>query len=176
MGFKKFKSKNVFLSMILCSVASFSLLHADNLKECESEEDKKAGCVVKEYYDNGNLKAETPYRNGKAEGVGKFYKENGNLELEIPYKNGQMEGTSKIYYPNGDIFAEKPFKNDKVNGIVKVYYEGKKLIWQANAQNGKLVSGKCSSGKAFTSAHLTRLTNEINEGKWGRYWYDICEK
>ncbi len=43
MGFKKFKSKNVFLSMILCSVASFSLLHADNLRECEGEEDKQAG-------------------------------------------------------------------------------------------------------------------------------------
>ncbi len=31
MGFKKVKSKNVFLSMILCSVASFSPLYADNL-------------------------------------------------------------------------------------------------------------------------------------------------
>ncbi len=47
MGFKKVKSKNVFLSMILCSVASFSPLYADNLKECEIEEDKKARCVKK---------------------------------------------------------------------------------------------------------------------------------
>ncbi len=63
--------KNVFLSMILCSVASFSLLHADNLKECESEEDKKAGCVEKVFYENGNLFIETPYKNGVIHGVKK---------------------------------------------------------------------------------------------------------
>ena len=45
MGFKKFNGKNAILSMILCGVASFSLLHANNLKECQSEEDKKSGCV-----------------------------------------------------------------------------------------------------------------------------------
>lgn len=51
-------SKNVTLSMILCTVSLlFSLLHADNLKECESEEDKKL-CVVKQNYDNGNLEFE----------------------------------------------------------------------------------------------------------------------
>lgn len=45
MGFKKFNGKNAILSMILCSVASFSLLYANNLKECQSEEDNKSGCV-----------------------------------------------------------------------------------------------------------------------------------
>ena len=53
MGFKKVTSKSVFLSMILCSVASFSLLHAHNLKECESEEDRQAGCIEKVYDENG---------------------------------------------------------------------------------------------------------------------------
>ena len=33
------------------------------------------------------------------------------------------------------------------------------------------------SEKALTSAHLTRLINEINqEITGGDYWYDICEK
>nr|WP_233708499.1 toxin-antitoxin system YwqK family antitoxin [Helicobacter bilis] len=119
---------------------------------------------------------EMPIKNGKIEGITKAYYEDGNLLSEMPRKNGKSEGMAKRYYPNGNLAIEIPYTNDKINGIIKVYNEGKKLIWQANAQNGKLVSGKCSSGKAFTSAHLTRLTNEINEGKWGRYWYDICEK
>ena len=65
MGFKKVKSKNAILSMILCSAASFSLLHADNLKECESEEDKKAGCIEKVYDENGNLNTQANKRSKK---------------------------------------------------------------------------------------------------------------
>ena len=94
MGFKKFKSKNVFLSMILCSVASFSLLHADNLKKCESYEGREAGCVAKLYKD-GNLILETPFKNGVAQGIGKVYYESGNLKAEVSLKNGKEEGVEK---------------------------------------------------------------------------------
>ena len=225
MRFGKLMGKNVFLSMMLCSVASFSLLHADNLKECESEEDKKAGCVEKQYYDSGNLQEETLYQNGVKHGMGKTYHESGNLKYEIIYKNGkidgiyksyyegnlfqestfksgirhgitkvynviggnlvvetsyksdQKDGIQKHYYPSGDILAEIPYTNDKINGMIKCYNEEKKLIWQANAQNGKIISGKCVSGKVMTNAHLTRLTNEIDEFEiGGDYWYDICKQ
>lgn len=225
MRFGKLMGKNVFLSMILCSVASFSLLHADNLKECESEEDKQAGCVEKVYDDSGNLKIETPFKNGKEEGVEKAYYENGNLKVEslakngkeegiqkwyyeggnlmfeTPYKNGKREGMGKRYYESGKLEIEAPFKNhmlegimkryyesgdiqveiqyanDEINGIVKFYNKEKELIWQATAQNGNLTSGKCSSGKALTSAHLTRLANEISQNiTGGDYWYDICKQ
>ncbi len=118
-----------------------------------------------------------PLKNGEREGIVKEYDEYGNLMFESPYNNGKLEGMTTFYYSSGDIFAEIPYTNDKVNGIIKAYNEGKKLIWQANAQNGKLVSGKCSSGKALTNAHLTRLTNDISELKrGGDYWYDICKK
>lgn len=181
----KLMGKNVFLSMIVCSITSFSLLHADNLKECESEEDKKAGCVEKAYYDSGDLTMERPYKNGTENGVAKEYYDNGNLMLETPYKNGKREGMGKRYYESGNIHIEKPFKNDTTEGIEKHYYESgdilaeipytngivkfynkeKDLIWQATAQNGKLTSGKCSTGgKVMTNAHLTRLAKEINVG------------
>lgn len=225
MRFGKLMGKNVFFSMIVCSVTSFSLLHADNLEECESEEDKQAGCVEKVYDDNGNLTMEQPYKNGvlhgigkmyygsgileaempvkngkvegiykryyesgslsaekafkngKAEGIGKQYYEDGNLGYEIPFKNDKREGVAKVYYPNGDIFAEIPYTNDKINGMIKCYNEEKRLIWQATAQNGKIISGKCVSGKVTTNAHLARLTNEIDEFEiGGDYWYDICKQ
>lgn len=78
-----------------------------------------------------------------------------------------MEGKIRIYYPNGDIFAEKPFKNDKVNSVVKVYYQEKNLSGKQMHKNGKFINGKCSNGKAFTSVHLIRLTNEINQNITG---------
>ena len=97
MGFKKLKSKNVFLSMILCSVTSFSLLYADNLKECQSKEDKKSECVEKVYDDNRILRT------------------------ELPIKNGVLHGIGKHYYKSGDITREIQYTNDKINGIVRFY-------------------------------------------------------
>ena len=63
--------KNAFIGFL-----SFSILHAETLKECKSEEDKISGCVVKEYNSNGKLWRETPYKNGKFEGILKAYCEN----------------------------------------------------------------------------------------------------
>ena len=52
--------KSVFIGFL-----SFSILHADTLKECENHADKISGCVERWYYKNGNLWIETPYKNGK---------------------------------------------------------------------------------------------------------------
>ena len=63
--------------------------------------------------------------------------------------------------------------NDKVHGSVKFY--SKKLLWQANAQNGKLINGKCANGKTLTNAHLARINKDINEVKiGGDFWLEIC--
>ena len=44
--------------------------------------------VKREFYFNGNLKSEVPYKNGKKK---EFYF-NGNLKSEVNYKNGKPEG------------------------------------------------------------------------------------
>ena len=63
--------KNAFIGFL-----SFSILHAETLKECKSEEDKISGCVKRDYHSNGNLWEEIPYKNGKFEGILKAYCEN----------------------------------------------------------------------------------------------------
>lgn len=98
MRFEKLMGKNAVLSMVLCSAASFSLLHADNPKECENEGNRKVGCIEKVYDDNGNL---------------------GRLEAEMPVKNGKVEGIYRRYYESGSLSAEKAFKNGKAEGIGK---------------------------------------------------------
>lgn len=202
MKFRMFNVKNVILSMILCGTTSFSFLYADNLKECESLEEKVQGCVLKTYYDNGNLEEETPYKNDKEEGTRRFYYKSGKLASELSYRNGKREGIAKKYFENGNLWIEISFENDSVknaridyyesgdilaeipynaddniNGIIKAYDKGKNLIWQANAQNGKLISGKCISGKVMTNAHLMKLTSDINGFQSdSHYWNSICEK
>ena len=53
----------MFLKSVLIGFLSFSILHADTLKECKNETDKISGCVEKGYYEDGWI--ETPYKNGK---------------------------------------------------------------------------------------------------------------
>ena len=168
---KSFIRQGIFLAFI--SSVAFNALNADELKTCESEEDQKVGCIVKRYYENGNLDFETQYKNDKQEGIKKWYYENGNLMEETPYKNGKYEGVVKEWYENGNILSEIPFMNGKLHGSVKLY--SKKLIWQTNAQNGKLINGKCTNGKTLTNAHSARINKDINEAKiGGDFWYEIC--
>ncbi|AQQ59412.1 hypothetical protein XJ32_04120 [Helicobacter bilis] len=138
--------KNVFIGFL-----SFSILHADTLKECKTEADKISGCVEKEYDSSVNLWRETPYKNGKKEGIEKRYYENGNLEGEIPYKNHNIDGDMKLYT------------------------EDKKLLAAINAQNNKLISGKCFNNKVLTDKDLKGIENNyINIEKALNYLQEIC--
>ena len=85
----------MFLKSVFIGFLSFHSVDTTMLKECENEEDKISGCVEREYYSNGKLELETPYKNDKKEGIKRWYYANGNLEGEIPYKNGKREGTAK---------------------------------------------------------------------------------
>ena len=45
--------------------------------------------VKVEYYDNGNKKRETHYKDGEKEGVETYWHEDGIKKSEIPYKDGE---------------------------------------------------------------------------------------
>ena len=193
---KSFIRQGLFLAFI--GSVSFNALNASELKECKSEEDKKVGCIEKEYYKNGSLESEATFKNGVIEGVGKVYYENGNLRAEIPFKNGKQEGIGKSYYENGNLEHEATFKNGVIEGIAKSYYENgniaseitfmngkahgsvkfysKKLIWQANAQNGKLINGKCANGKTLTNEHLAKIDRDIYKFNINKdSWLEMCK-
>ena len=45
--------------------------------------------VYEEYYENGQLKSKTSYKNDVPDGVWEEYYENGQLESKTTYKNGE---------------------------------------------------------------------------------------
>ena len=51
--------------------------------------EKKDG-VYEEYYDNGQLRFKTTYKDGKKEGVSEYYYEDGQLWLKKTYKDGKL--------------------------------------------------------------------------------------
>ena len=189
----------MLLKSVLIGFLSFSILHADMLKECKNEADKISGCVEKEYDSSVNLWRETPYKNGKKEGIEKRYYENGNLALEMPYKNGEAEGMLKGYYENGLLRRDAPLKNDKIDGILKEYYENGslqaevkvlndklhgdtrfytedgKLLALVKAENGRITSGKCFNDKVLTDKEIDEINmNDIEKAII--YLKEICLK
>lgn len=126
--------------------------------------------MVREYYKNGKLKSEIPYKNGDINGVEKEYDENGELVAIDTLVNGQGSGVIRTYYANGKVKIEYPFAKDRmlvesklcvpgligcvygaINGTIKKYYS-----------NGKLKSETaCFEGKNGSTIRFDKNGNEI---------------
>ena len=132
----------MLLKSVLMGFLSFSILHAETLKECKNETDKISGCVKRDYHSNGNLWRERPFKNGDKEGIEKWYYENGNLEKEMPFKNDKVEGIAKRYDKMGNLQIEASFLNDRRQGDIRCYTTDKKLLALLKAKNDKIIIGK----------------------------------
>lgn len=81
--------------------------------------------VIKEYYDDGNIRAEYEKKNDKLQGYFKIYHKNGNIFLEKYYEDNKANGKIKEYYEDGSISLDGIVKNNKGSGT-KYYKNGKK--------------------------------------------------
>ena len=161
--------KNAFIALF-----SFSILHADTLKECKTEEDIISGCVEREYHSNGKIYWETPFKNGGREGIAKEYYENGKLKIEIPYKNDKIEGIARRYYENGNLVIEVSYKNDELHGDLKYYTEDGKLLALVKGENGEIISGKCFDDKVLIDKELKEFRRIGNIDEKIIYLQEIC--
>lgn len=95
--------------------------------------------IVKEFYDNGQLKLEETYKNGKPNGVRKKYDEVGRLWAEETYVNGKLNGIVRVYnYFKDKVFEEEAyFENDKLNGTRKTYYPNGRISVEENYSNAR---------------------------------------
>ena len=162
--------KNVFIGFL-----SFSILHADTLKECKTEADRISGCVEREYHDNGKFWVDTPYKNGKREGVVKEYDEKGNLRFETPYTNGKRQGIAKAYYKNGGIQVEADVLNDIFHGDIRFYAEDGELLALLKTEDHEIISGKCFNDKALTIKEIRQI-DIFDTEKAVIYLQEICLK
>ena len=93
----------------------------------------------REYYTNGNLKAEYERNErGEKEGYELLYYESGVLRAEYHYKAGKLHGVTKEYYENGNLVAESSYKNDALDGLCKMYYESGQVKAEYYYRDGSL--------------------------------------
>ena len=123
----------------------------------------------KQYYDNGQLKWESNWKDGVVDGVCRGFYENGQQRSEQNfikgkrngierkwYKNGQLEyewnykadtlwvGTQKWWYDNGQIHIEENYRADgKQDGVKRVWHENGKLKQRMIYEGGEAKSEKC---------------------------------
>jgi antitoxin component YwqK of YwqJK toxin-antitoxin module len=92
--------------------------------------------IVKEYYENGALKAKGIMRNELKEGKWISYFESGELESEISYANDVKNGEFKRWYKNGNLAVACFYVDGKQDGFWKEYYENGMITVVGEFKNG----------------------------------------
>ena len=174
---------NVFARHTTSSLAGIILL-ALLLSACSN--------VEKNYWPNGNLMSELPYKNGKLNGMARWYYEDGTIQQEVPYTDDRIEGTLVRYHDNGRKETEEPWVGNLRQGkAVEYSYPGKRieqkyyvndtlhgpyLKWHGNSElqiSGEFVHGLFEG----TWLYYDDYGNLVGEGKYEagagtqRFWY-----
>jgi antitoxin component YwqK of YwqJK toxin-antitoxin module len=103
----------------------------------------KAEGVIKEFYENGQLKDEMLSKNDIPTGIRKNYAENGTLEAEYKYPNGYNKWEYVLYYEDGKELSSGIYSGGngsaemKLDGAYKKYYKNGQLKLEVNYKNNE---------------------------------------
>ena len=75
--------------------------------------------IRKEYYENGNIKAETTYKENILHGKAIYYFKNGDIKETGYYKNGKKHGEWLEFCHNGQKKEETHYVDGKEDGVRK---------------------------------------------------------
>lgn len=108
-------------------------------KVCQTIEykDGKRNGVLKEYFENGNLKTIQHFKNGFNVDTALYYHINGKLAAIQIHKEGNKTGCWKKYNEAGKLYSEMCFENDLLNGTLSTYtYKTLRLIERYHFKDG----------------------------------------
>ena len=117
---------------------------------------------IKEYYPNGNLKAEKTFRNGKIEGEVKEYYDSGEIQWITIFKDDKPNGVLKEFFKSGKLRMEETLQNGRLEGMRKTYYESGALR-STDYYNDGFRNGPWE--RYFENGDLFWKWNYLN-GKW----------
>jgi antitoxin component YwqK of YwqJK toxin-antitoxin module len=123
----------------------------------------------KEYYDNGNLRAEGTYAKDKKTGKWKFYYNTGNVEQEGVYREGKPDGPWFWFYESGKLLREENYFNGLLDGPMVEYDEQEQVITR-----GEFIEGRPEGEWTYKTAE-TLVSGNYSEGMRSGLWqyFDI---
>lgn len=120
--------------------------------QAESSQENAAPSVVykKQFYDNGTIKSEGPYRDTLAVGMHRLYNRDGRFDKAVEYDEkgftaaegrlneaGERVGEWKEFYAVGSLKAKGEYRNDLRHGPWEFYFPGGGLEQKGNYIKGK---------------------------------------
>lgn len=91
-----------------------------------------------EYFANGKLYSEIPFKDGNRHGTQKTFHLNGKVSSELAYVNGKQQGDYKAYYLNGEISDKGTYIEDLLQGPYTTYYPDGTVQGEASYVDGTL--------------------------------------
>ncbi len=125
-------------------------------KETTVSKDEKLIEIRKEYWENGNLKSEIPYKKHYGlgwkkvkttlipHGIAKTYYENAVLESEDPYVDGERTGVLKFYDEEGKLLKTVSYLNSIKEGKTTYYYSDGSIMEEEYYSEGNLTKAPVS--------------------------------
>lgn len=100
--------------------------------------------IYKNFYENGNTKVDSIYKNGKLHGNTYKYYDNQVIKECLQYKDEKLHGLCLIFYDNGNIKESMFFKKGKLHGQLFKFYENQDYNLKSvyNYKFGKM-HGEC---------------------------------
>lgn len=112
----------------------------NNALEFKARKEKKRQ-TVRGYYSDGTLQFTATYnRKGELDGTVHEYYENGFLKAEIPYKNNKRHGLARFYYNNGMLKGKIFYKRNNETGRMKFYSKDGVLVTKTKRNKRRLRS------------------------------------
>lgn len=133
-------------------------------------EEKGFTGLLRDYYENGNIREESEYKDGYRDGKSKEYTRDGNLREELEYKRGKIDGIRRMYYDSGKLEMYQEWKDDELHGISKHYFESGNIRYESTDIKGKkdgVIKFYYENGKVSSE---TEMKNGKSEGKYRSYY------
>ena len=108
----------------------------------------------REYYEEGDIKSISPFKNNIPDGVFISYYQNGNIGQNSFLLNGKLVTEVFEYYPNGNMKTKAHYIDGKLNGELIIYYENGNIKEKTFTIDEKL------SGDAFEYYPSGKLRNK----------------
>ncbi|GAA5042102.1 hypothetical protein GCM10011506_44730 [Marivirga lumbricoides] len=121
-------------------------IHIDNLKRFHGE--------VKKFYPDGKLKTLVTYDHGVTLNSKQYY-ENGKLEMEFPYKEGKKHGKRSKYWESGKIKSVLEYRNGEPIAGLKEYKESGKEVTAYPSLKIEQINQLSNNGKYYIDVYFS---------------------
>ena len=124
----------------LVVIALLSLLSPSARAEEQAATEDKIE-IKKEYYDTGELRRETPFKNGRIEGTRIWYYRSGKVHIRSEFREGKLNGESTEFHENGLLRRTEEYVDGAQEGPCFAYYESGAFKNSCVYRNGRIVEG-----------------------------------